>query len=89
MTSLQLWFPAQDWHKIKPVSIPAWMGGGLMSSHSQVEEPLQQLTATSGGEPFFLGGVATDRLPMLPLITPHPCAHMGCTDWTHRDKRRK
>lgn len=40
MTSLQLWFPAQDWHKIKPVSIPAWMGGGANELPPLVEEPL-------------------------------------------------
>lgn len=36
--SQQLWLPAQDLQKTKPVNIPAWVGDGIMRTHPWLQE---------------------------------------------------
>lgn len=53
MKPLQLWFPAQDQHKIGSVSISQWVVEGLMSFHNTLRYYCR-LTVADVGVPFSL-----------------------------------
>lgn len=64
MKSLQLWFPAQDWHKIGSVSISQWVEEGLMSFHNTLRYCCR-LTVAEGRGAIFFSDEPTGKLPFI------------------------